>query len=45
MSFICEQCSDAVVKPTEKELKDFVEPDNRLLCDECKRVKKEIEND
>jgi len=42
MSFICEQCSDAVVNPTKKELKNFVEPDGRLLCDECKRVKKEI---
>lgn len=45
MSFICEQCSDAKVIPTEKDLKDFEDIDGRLLCDDCKRVKKEIENE
>jgi len=45
MSFICEQCSEVEITPTKKELKDFVEPDGHLLCDECKKVKRGLKID
>jgi len=43
-SYVCEQCANPIT-PTEKAIHNFKNIDARLLCDECIRVKKEIEDE